>query len=299
MKILLVGAKGMLGSECRKVLALQGEILAPEKKEMDIVRWDTVIERLQHIRPHIIVNCAAFTGVNACEEHRAALTCRKVNVEGPRNLAQGAARFGSKMVHLSSDYVFNGEKAFPQPYFEDDPVDPISEYGRAKMESEMAVRENAADYMIIRSGWLYGLGGKNFVKSLLSKALDKKRHKRIRVPTDYFGSPTWTYRLAEQIKELIKVQGKGTIHATAEGSCSLYEAAEFVLERMNLKAVLEPCKLKEFQKKARRPSNCILENRALKKNGLNVMQDWREDLSVFLQRFGEDLIKQAKESAKR
>jgi len=299
MKILLLGGKGMLGSECKKVLGRDKEVVAPDKKELDITSWDKVIDRLQHIRPNIILNCAAFTRVNTCEEHKTALLCRKINVEGPRNLAQGAARFGSKVIHLSSDYVFNGDKAFPQPYFEDDPLDALSEYGRAKMDSETAVRENASDYIIIRTGWLYGVGGKNFVNTLLAQALNKKKSKKIKVPDDHFGSPTWCYRLAEQIRELVQVDGKGTVHATAEGYCSLYDAAQFVIEQLNLKAALEPCTLREYQKKAKRPLNCILENRVLKKNGLNVMRDWQEDLSDFLQNHGEDLIKQAKESAKR
>jgi dTDP-4-dehydrorhamnose reductase len=299
MKILLLGGKGMLGSECWKVLGRDEEVVAPDKKELDITSWDRVIDRLQHIRPKVILNCAAFTRVNNCEEHKAAHLCRKVNVEGPRNLAQGAARFGSKVVHLSSDYVFNGEKALPQPYFEDDPPDPLSAYGRAKMDSEMAIRENASDYIIIRTGWLYGMGGANFVRSLLAQALSKKKSKKIRIPDDQIGSPTWAHRLAEQIRELIEVDGKGTVHATAEGYCTRYQASEFVLDQLNIKADLEPCKLWEYQKKAKRPSNCILENRVLKKNGLNVMRDWQEDLSEFLQQFGDELIKQAKETAKR
>ncbi len=295
MKILLLGSRGMIGSDCKTVLAQGYEIVAPEKKELDIVSWDRVIERLQHIKPDIILNCAGLAKVNACEEHRTAYLCRKVNVEGPRNLAQGSARFGSKMIHFSSDYVFNGDKGLPQPYFEDDPLDPISEYGRTKMESEMAVRENASNYLIFRSGWLYGIEGDNFVKSLIAHAT-KKKSKKIRVPSDHFGSPTWSYRLAEQTKELIQVDGKGTIHATAEGYCSLFEAAEFVLNKMSLSMPLEPCKLKDYQKKAKRPVNCILENRALKKNGLNIMKNWEEDLSLFIDRFGEVLLRQAKET---
>lgn len=298
MKILLTGSKGMLGSDCRQVLGQTYDIVAPEKKELDIVRWDNVIEKLQHIRPHIILNCAAFTRVNACEEHKVSHQCRKVNVEGARNLAQGSARFGAKVIHLSSDFVFNGDKAVPQPYFEDDQVDPISEYGRTKMESELAVRENASNYLIVRTGWLYGAEGENFVKSLVAHALNKKKSKKFRVPDDFFGSPTWSYRLAEQIRELIKVDGKGTVHATAEGHCSFYEAAAFVVDRLNLKSTPEACRLRDLHKRAKRPANCILENRMLKKNGLNVMKPWEEDLALFLDRFGEELIKQAKADLK-
>jgi len=298
MKILLLGGKGMLGSDCREVLGRHHEMIVPDKKELDIVSWDRVIEVLQHTRPDIVLNCAAVTKVNACEEHKTRTLCRKVNVEGPRNLAQGSARFGSKMVHISSDFVFNGEKAVPQPYFEDDSLDPLSEYGRTKMESETAVRENSSDYLIVRTGWLYGRERDNFVKSLLTQALDKKRNKRIKAPDDHFGSPTWSYRLAEQIKELIEADGKGTLHATAEGFCSYSEAAELVVEKMNLKAVLEPCRLDDVRKKAKRPLNCILENRVLKKNGLNGMKQWQEDLLLFLDMFGEDLLKRVKEGSK-
>jgi dTDP-4-dehydrorhamnose reductase len=298
MKILLLGGRGMLGSDCREMLSQDYEIIAPDKKELDIVSWDRVIDTLQHTRPNIILNCAAVTRVNACEEHKTRILCRKVNVEGPRNLAQGSARFASKVIHISSDFVFNGVKAIPQPYFEDDALDPVSEYGRSKMESEMAVKENASDYLILRTGWLYGVGGKNFVKSLLAQALDKKKGKKTKVPDDYYGSPTWSYRLAEQIKELIEADGKGTIHATAEGYCSFYEAAKFVVEKLNLKLTIEPCRLQDMHKKAKRPANCILENRALKKNGLNRMKPWQEDLLHFLDRFGEALVKQVKEGSR-
>ncbi|MBW2000307.1 MAG: NAD(P)-dependent oxidoreductase, partial [Deltaproteobacteria bacterium] len=127
MKILLVGAKGMLGSDCREVLSEEYEVVAPEKKELDIVSWDKVIETLQSVRPEIVLNCAAFTDVDACEKE--SFKVRKVNIEGPRNLAQASARYECKMIHISSDYVFDGKKMPPQPYFEDDTMSPISAYG--------------------------------------------------------------------------------------------------------------------------------------------------------------------------
>ena len=116
------------------------------------------------IYPEIVLNCAALTDVDVCEESRHSYMVKKVNVEGPRNIAQASARYDCKVIQISSDQVFGGEKAVPQPYFEDDTLDPLSAYGRSKMESEIAVRENAPDYMIIRSGWLYGMEGDNFVQ---------------------------------------------------------------------------------------------------------------------------------------
>ena len=296
MKILLLGSKGMLGSDCRTVLSENYEILSPDKKELDIVSWDKVIDRMHHLHPEIVLNCAAVTDLDVCEESRHSYMVKKVNVEGPRNIAQASARYDCKVIQISSDQVFDGEKAVPQPYFEDDTLDPLSAYGRSKMESEIAVRENAPDYMIIRTGWLYGMEGDNFVKALLASVLGKKKSKKVKVVEDQFGSPTWSYRLAQQIQELIHTDGKGTYHATAEGYCSRLEYARFILDKLNLKASLEPCSLAECRRKAKRPANCILENRILKKYGINLLPDWKEDLDLFLDQFGEDLIKQAKAS---
>jgi dTDP-4-dehydrorhamnose reductase len=191
MKILLLGSNGMLGSDCKNILSKDYEVVAPERKELDIISWDVVIETMHQMSPDIVLNCAGFTDVDACETE--AYTVRKINVEGPRNLAQGSARFNCKFIHISSDYVFSGLKNIPQPYFEDDPVDPISAYGKSKAESEVAVKENAPNYIIVRSAWLYGIKGNNFVKSILARAL-KKDKKPLKLVNDQFGSPTWTLR---------------------------------------------------------------------------------------------------------
>jgi len=294
MKILLLGSKGMLGSDCRTVLSQSYDILSPDKKELDIVSWDKVVERMHHLHPEIVLNCAAITNLDACEESRQSHTVKKVNIEGPRNIAQASARYNCKVVHISSDHVFNGEKTVPQPYFEDDTTDPLSVYGRSKMESETAVRENASDYMIVRSGWLYGTEGDNFVKSLLSSVFGKKKSRKIKVVEDQFGSPTWSYRLAQQIRELIRADGKGTFHATAEGYCNRLEYARFIVKKLGLRVSLDPCSLSECRRKAKRPANCILENRVLKKHGINLMSEWKEDLNLFLDQHGDDLIKKAK-----
>lgn len=293
MKILLLGSTGMLGSDCKDVLSEEYKVIAPLKSELDIISWDVVIENLQRISPDIILNCAAFTDVDACETEE--FIVRKVNLEGPRNLAQGSARFNSKLIHISSDYIFSGKKGFPQPYFEDDQGEPLSAYGRSKLESEVAVKENAPNYIIIRSGWLYGVNGDHFITSIIRNALSKKgKKKKLRVVDDQFGSPTWTYRLALQIKELIKSDSKGTYHATSEGYCTRFEYAQYVLKKLKIKVPLEPCSLRDFPQAAKRPMNCILENRLLKKQGINIMPDWKEDLDAFLDRYGQDLIKEAK-----
>jgi dTDP-4-dehydrorhamnose reductase len=257
---------------------------------MDIISWDGVIDTLQGVSPNVVLNCAAFTNVDACETET--FKVRKINVEGPRNLAQCSARFECKLIHISSDYVFDGQKMIPKPYFEDDAPNPLSAYGLSKMESETAVRENSPNYIIIRSAWLYGINGNNFPKSILSKAL-KKKAEVIQAVTDQFVSPTWTYRLALQIRELLYGDGIGTYHATAEGHCSPFEYAEYLLKKLGIKASVQPCSLKDLDRPARRPANCLLENRLLKKQGINVMVDWKEDLDAFLDKYGERLIKEA------
>jgi dTDP-4-dehydrorhamnose reductase len=295
MRILLLGSSGLLGHDCKEVLSNAYEVIAPEREELDIMSWDIVIEKMQKVSPDIVLNCAAFTDVDACEKEH--FKVRKANLEGPRNLAQGSARFNCKVVHISSDYVFDGKKSLPQPYFEDDSIEPLSAYGRSKYESEVAVKENAPNYIIIRSGWLYGVKGKDFIKSILNNTLGKKR-KTLRVVNDQFASPTWSYRLAMQIKELIDHDAKGTYHATAEGYCTPYELSQHVFKRLKLKISLEAISLNDYKHAAKRPQNCILENRLLKKQGLNVMVDWKEDLDVFLDQFGKDLVKEARKGKK-
>ena len=291
MKILLLGSKGMLGSHCKNVLSIDYDVIAPDKKELNIISWDVVIEKMQQISPDVVLNCAGFTDVDQCEKEDFAV--RKINVEGPRNLAQGSATFNCKLIHISSDYIFSGQKSIPQPYFEDDPLGPISAYGKSKMESEVAVRENAANYIIVRTAWLYGANGKNFVKSILTHALDKKK-KNLKVANDQFGSPTWVHRLALQIKKLIKNDAKGTYHVTSEGYCSRFEYAQYILKKLKIKIPVEPCTMKDYPQIAKRPANCIMENRLLKKQGLNIMPDWKKDIDAFLKESGEKLIKQAK-----
>jgi dTDP-4-dehydrorhamnose reductase len=293
MKILLLGGSGMLGSDCKEILSQEYDVISPGSKELDIVSWDGVIENLQKIKPNIILNCAGFNDVDACENEE--FLVKKVNVEGPRNLAQGAARYNCRMVHISSDYVFSGQKSLPRPYVEDDPVDPISAYGRSKVESEVAIKENSPNYIIIRTAWLYGKNRDNFIHSIVRGAIEKT--KGIKVFEDQFGSPTWTYRLATQIRELLHSDLRGTFHATAEGSCSRLECAHFILDKLKLKASLKPVSLKGHHSGAKRPGNCVLENRLLKKAGLNIMTEWKEDLDIYLDQYGKELFKEAKQKS--
>jgi dTDP-4-dehydrorhamnose reductase len=293
MRILLTGSSGQLGSECKEVLKDDYEIISPNKEELDITSWDKVIMSIDQLSPDIILNCAAFTNVDECEKEKK--LAERINVEGPRNLAQGAARYDKIIVHISSDLIFNGRKRLPQPYFEDDPMSPLSRYGLTKMESEMAVKQNTPHYIIIRAGWIYGVRGDSFLKQMLQLAM-KKDQKSIYVVNDQIGSPTWSYRLAQQIRVLIDNRKEGVYHATSEGYCSRYEWAKYFLEKMEITIPVLPCTSEEYPTPAKRPLNSILENRQLKIEGLNIMPNWQKDLDIFIDNYGEMLLKGEEES---
>ncbi|MBW2004946.1 MAG: dTDP-4-dehydrorhamnose reductase [Deltaproteobacteria bacterium] len=293
MRILLTGSSGQLGSECKDVLKDDYEIISPNKEELDITSWDKAIMSIDQLSPDIILNCAAFTNVDECEKEKK--LAERINVEGPRNLAQGAARYDKIIVHISSDLIFNGRKRLPQPYFEDDPTSPLSRYGLTKMESEMAVKQNTPHYIIIRAGWVYGVKGDSFLKQILQLAM-KKEQKSIYVVNDQIGSPTWSYRLAQQIKVLIDNRKEGVYHATSEGYCSRYEWAKYFLEKMEITIPVLPCASEKYPTPAIRPLNSILENRQLKIEGLNIMPNWQKDLDIFIDNYGEMLLKGEEES---
>ena len=291
MKILILGGSGRLGSDCRKVLGQAHEVICPSKEDVNIISWDVVIETFDSLSPDIVINCVGLTDMEACEAD--AFSVRKINVEGPRNLAQSSARFGCKFVHVSCGYVFDGRKGVPQPYFEDDAPNPISAYGKSKLESETAVRGNSPNYIIVRSNWLYGIHGDNYVKSIVRQAV-RGGSTPMRAPDDQFGAPTWSHRLALQIRELLDKDGRGSYHATAHGYCSRFELAQYVLNKLKIKAPIEPCSLTELNGGNRLPVNCLLENRLSKKQGVYVMAHWKKDLDIFLEEYGDQLIKEAK-----
>ncbi|RJR19515.1 MAG: dTDP-4-dehydrorhamnose reductase [Desulfobacteraceae bacterium] len=290
MKILLCGGRGQLGTECNKVFGERHEVVSVGSAELDIADQEVVYNAVRRMRPHVIVNCAAFTKVDACEVERDAAWA--VNVEGPRNLARAASIFEATFVHVSTDYVFDGKKKVPDPYYESDIPNPISYYGITKWEGEEAVRVECRNHMILRTAWLYGEKGGNFLKTMLRLAL-KGHAEAIRVVNDQFGSPTWAWRLALQMERLVTKSGRGTYHVTAEGWCTWYELAAYFLDRMKVPHRIIPIATSEYPSAATRPSNSILANRRLKEAGENIMEDWREDVKTFVDRSREILLREA------
>ncbi|MFZ5798265.1 MAG: dTDP-4-dehydrorhamnose reductase [Desulfobulbus sp.] len=291
MKILLTGARGQLGHDCARVLGTEHTVFAFGSAELDIGDQDQVLAHMRAIRPNVVINCAAFTGVDACESSRE--HCWRVNAEGPAFLAEACAEYAARLLHISTDYVFAGDKPVPQPYTETDPAAPLSEYGRSKLAGEEAVRGACPDHLIIRTAWLYGIGGRNFLKTMLRLAVSAPE-RTIRVVNDQFGSLTWTHRLALQIKDQLAGGLTGTIHATAEGYASWFEGAQLFLTAMGVPFSLEPCTTADYPTPARRPVNSILENSVLKANGLNRMLPWQEDVETFARQYRAELLAEAR-----
>lgn len=291
MKVLICGKSGQLGTDCVQVLGENFEVIAPHEKEFDITNKEAVESITFSVSPDVILNCAAYTMVDACETERE--LAWNINVKGSENLAGAASRCGARIIHISSDYIFDGKKTPPEPYIENDETCPLSYYGVTKLESELAVRKLTDKHIIIRTAWVYGINGRNFLKTMLRLSINNPE-KALKVVNDQYGSPTWSYRLAEQIGKLIEVNAAGTYHASSEGYCTWYELAKYFLEKMGVKHNISPCSTDEYPTPAARPKNSILENRRLKEEKINLMQDWRKEVDTFVINFKERLIKEAK-----
>lgn len=296
MKIVLVGKNGLLGRECLLVLNRAHDLVALGSRELDITDAVQVEEAVRRYQPEVLINCAAYTRVDAAEQERE--LAYRVNVVGPRNLAASLARHGGTLLHISTDSVFDGERPVPEPYGEDDAVGPLSYYSQTKVASETVVKQELSHYIIVRTAWVYGLHGPNFLKTMLRLALSNPKP-RIKVVNDQFGSLTWSYRVAEQLARIIEAGGQGIYHATAEGYATWFEVADYFLRRMGIEIQINPCTTAEYQTPAKRPKNSILENRRLKDQGLNLMRPWKTDLNEFIARYREVLLQEAMITAAR
>jgi dTDP-4-dehydrorhamnose reductase len=258
--------------------------------ELDITEPAAVDSVLGLFRPDAVVNCAAYTDVDAGESEREKAWA--LNADAPRRLAEWLQREGGRLIHLSTDYVFDGCRAADRPYRESDPPAPRCFYGKSKLAGEVAVREAAEDVVIVRTAWLYSVRGRNFPKTILRRCVQYP-HQPLRVVNDQRGSPTWTYRLARQIEGLLD-HGQGLYHATSEGDCTWFDLARTFLGMLKMPCPVLPCTTKEYPTTARRPANSVLENRRLKAEGLNAMKPWQEDLADFVHGYRERLLREAR-----
>jgi dTDP-4-dehydrorhamnose reductase len=271
--ILVIGAKGMLGRDLMNIL--KGDVRGADIDDIDITSVDSVKRMLFTLRPAVIVNSAAYTDVDGCEERRE--LAMAVNGEGVGNLAAVAAEIGAKLVQISTDYVFDGGKG--SPYLEDDPVNPLSVYGESKLAGERHAR-GVADHLIVRTQWLYGLNGGNFVETMLRLAEERDE---VSVVDDQVGSPTWTVDLGIAVRSLLENGCRGTYHAANAGHCSWNEFALAVFAEAGLHMRVNPLTTKELGRAATRPLYSTLEcARLFLDTGLRL-QPWRDALKNYME----------------
>jgi len=294
LKVLIVGVEETLGEISKLFLEREYEVVAYKRSEYNLLRWDHVIMSMGRINPKITFLSQfvedPFISLNPDVE----LT-REVH-DGVRNLAQGASRYDSKIVLISSEMVFDGKKPYPQPYFEEDRTAPNTKAGQVKLETEIAILENAMDFLIIRTGWMYHPFGQNFVKVILKKALAEKQP--VMLPSNRYGSPTLSYRVAMQIKRLLDSDARGIYHVTSEGFCNLADCARFIFQCLNITAEVEEYDEDDTNPKEVLPGNWILENKNLKAEFINIMVPWEDDLKTFLQNYGPKLLQSIKNDMK-
>jgi len=294
MRVLLAGARGQLGRECESVLAFRHELVTVDLPECDITRRDQVVAVVRAVHPDAIVNCAAYTAVDRAETDRQA--AHAVNAGGAQILAELAKECGAFLVHISTDYVFDGRKPVPQGYAEDDPAEPVNWYGRTKLAGEQAIREVGPRHAILRTAWLYGRHGRNFPKVVLARAL-RDPSKPLWVVADQHGSPTWARRLAMQINAVLQEQPEGVFHAAGVCRATWHDLATEFFRRMGLRTIVEPCATRDQPRPAARPTNSVLHNVRLSAAGLDLMRPWFEDLEEFARRHGDELRKEAASAA--
>jgi|WetSurMetagenome_2_1015567.scaffolds.fasta_scaffold61881_2 dTDP-4-dehydrorhamnose reductase len=280
MNILVVGHNGMLGQDMVCAARAGGHSVSGiDFPEIDITNQESVQSCFAAEKPHAVINCAAYTAVDACEIDRNRAFA--VNTHGAGLLARAAAECGSMFVHFSTDYVFDGTKT--GPYRESDPPNPASVYGKSKLEGELLVRDICLRSFIFRIAWLYGAGGGNFVKTI--RGLAKKNAIAgvpVRVVNDQRGSPTCTLDVCRQTLRMLRTNHFGLYHCTSEGECSWYDFAAEIVCAAGIPAQVLPCTTAEFPRPAPRPANSVLENSGLKKLGLNFMPHWKEAFASFV-----------------
>lgn len=290
-KILIIGSKGQLGHDCIRTFA-QHTTRAVDLPEIDITSLPSVQSICSEFRPDFVINCAAYTAVDQAESDAA--RCARINTEGPQILAAVCQQLNAFLVHISTDYVFRGDRTPPQPWLESDTPDPQTVYGRTKLAGEEAIVVSGCRFAILRTAWLYGIHGKNFPKTMLRLALATPS-KPIRVVADQFGCPTGSAELAHQIRTLIEapIPPQGRFHATAQGFTSWFDFAKAFLTLMAVPHTLIPCTSAEYPTPAKRPTNSILEDAALKAQGLCSMPNWHDALAQFVQTNRQTLLDEA------
>lgn len=275
--ILLTGGNGQLGTELRHLLDEKGvKYVSTDAKEMDITDAQATMDYITNLKPTVIYHCAAYTAVDKAEDEGKALD-EKINVDGTRNVALAAKEVGATLVYISTDYVFDG-KLKDGEYAVDAPINPLNEYGRTKALGEKAVQEIMDDYYIIRTSWVFGKYGHNFVFTMQKLA---ETRDELTIVNDQFGRPTWTRTLAEFMYFVIDQKAPfGIYHLSNDNACSWYEFAKEILKDTDVK--VSPVTSEQFPQKATRPQYSVMDLSKTKALGFKI-PTWQEALQGMLQ----------------
>ena len=285
MKILVTGVKGQLGydvvNECQK----RGyDAIGVDVEEMDITNPEAVDRVIAEANPDAVIHCAAWTAVDAAEESENVAKVRAVNAGGTQNIANVCKKLNCKLLYISTDYVFDGQGS--EPWLPDQKdFRPLNVYGQTKLEGELAVANTVEKYFIVRIAWVFGVNGKNFIKTMLNVG---KTHDTIRVVNDQIGTPTYTYDLARLLVDMAESEKYGYYHATNEGGyISWYDFACEIFRQAGYPTKVIPVTTAEYGlSKAKRPFNSRLDKHKLVENGFTPLPDWKDALKRYLKEIG-------------
>lgn len=282
MKVLVTGVKGQLGFDVVAELEKRNiEAIGVDIDEMDITDSESVNKVIGEAKPDAVIHCAAYTAVDAAEDN--VDICRKVNRDGTQNIANVCKKLDCKMIYISTDYVFDGEGE--RPWEPDDKQTPLNVYGQTKYEGELAVSETLEKFFIVRIAWVFGINGKNFIKTMLN--LSKTRD-AVSVVNDQFGSPTYTYDLARLLVDMVLTDKYGFYHATNEGIISWYDFACAIFKTAGIDMKVSPVSSAEYPAKAKRPSNSRMSKEKLTQNGFERLPSWQDALERYIKALREN-----------
>lgn len=276
MKVLVTGTKGQLGYDVVNELEKRGHTaVAVDIEEMDITDAVSVERVITEAEVEAVIHCAAYTAVDAAEDN--VEICRRVNAEGTENIAKVCKKRDLKMIYISTDYVFDGEGE--RPWEPDDERHPLNVYGQTKYEGELAVEKYLEKYFIVRIAWVFGVNGKNFIKTMLKLS---ETHEELNVVDDQVGSPTYTYDLAVLLVDMVESDKYGRYHATNEGLCTWYEFAKEIFRQAGVEVKVNPVISDMFPAKAKRPKNSRMSKDKLDANGFHRLPTWQDALERYL-----------------
>ena len=278
MRVFVTGVKGQLGYDVMNELEKQGlEGIGVDIDEMDITDADQVNKVIKEAAPDAVIHCAAYTAVDAAEDNEE--ICRKVNAQGTENIAKVCEELDIKMMYISTDYVFNGQGE--RPWEPDDKREPLNVYGQTKYEGELAIEEHVKKFFTVRIAWVFGVNGKNFIKTMLKLS---ETHEELNVVDDQVGSPTYTYDLAVLLVDMVESDKYGRYHATNEGLCSWYEFACEIFRQAGMDSVtVTPVPTSGYPaSKAKRPMNSRMSKEKLTENGFERLPAWQDAVRRYL-----------------